>query len=76
MKCLYEYFKNLNEGNDNEAGLHISDVIINNNEEPILNDEITENEIVNIINKLKNNKAGAISRFHYGIPMVFVRVLN
>jgi len=57
MKCLYEYFKNLNEGNDNEARLHISDCIINNNEEPILNDEITENEIVNVINKLKNNKA-------------------
>jgi len=62
MKCLYDYFKNLNEGNDNEAGLHISDFIINNNEEPILNDEITENEIVNVINKLKNNKATGLDR--------------
>ena len=57
MKCLHEYFKNLNEENDKETGLHISDVIINNNEEPILNDEITENEIVNAINKLKHDKA-------------------
>ena len=37
-------------------------MIINNNEEPILNDEITENEIVNVINKLKNNKATGLDR--------------
>ena len=66
IDTFYEYFKNLNEGDENmecnDDDIDINVVCNNPLYDEILNGEITELEIVEAIKGLKNNKAPGSNR--------------
>ena len=55
LELLHDFFKNLNSMGDRDEGPVLHDDNIQNNE--VLNSEITGEEILKCISKLKNNKA-------------------
>ena len=62
VDTLYEYFKDVNE-NDDEAGAFLHNICDNQIYDDILNDDITEDEVLNAIKNLKNDKAAGIDDF-------------
>ena len=62
VDTLYEYFKNLNE-KDDEAGTFLDNICDNQIYDDILNGDIIEDEVLNAIKKLKNGKAAGIDDF-------------
>ena len=58
LETLYEFFKGLNENNDNDGENHDINIDVSDDDE-ILNSSITEAEILKCLNSLKNNKCSA-----------------
>jgi hypothetical protein len=59
---LYEYFKDVNENYD-EAGTFLHNICDNQIYDDILNGDITEDEVLNAIKNLNNDKAAGIDDF-------------
>jgi len=62
IDTLYEYFKDVNE-NDDEAGTFLHNICDNQIYDDILNGDINEDEVLNAIKNLKNDKAAGIDDF-------------
>ena len=62
IDTLYEYFKDVNE-NDDEEGTFLHNICNNQIYDDILNGDITEDEVLNAIKNLKNDKAAGIDDF-------------
>ena len=74
IKPLYDHFKILNDViNENSEDFDSNDISVEGDEE--LNKEFTHDEIIKLINKLKNNKScgidNAINEFIISSPSVF-----
>ena len=62
IDTLYEYFKDVNE-NDDEEGTFLHNICDNQIYDDILNGDITEDEVLKAIKNLKNDKAAGIVDF-------------
>ena len=61
LETLYDYFKNLNvSDNETEDDIDVNFNNITPEMEEILNSQITEDEIKNVVKKLKNGKSSSI----------------
>lgn len=57
IKAMFDYMKKVNEGNGGDNDTNDCEFVLDDTHNSILNGQITENEILQAVSKLKNNKA-------------------
>lgn len=57
IKAMFDYMKKVNEGNCGDNDTNDCEFVLDDTHNSILNGQITENEILQAVSKLKNNKA-------------------
>ena len=79
---MYEYFKELNnyEEDDDDDDIDLDAVFHNPLCDTLLNDELTEREILNAIKGLKNNKSPGLdsvfNEYLKNSPLCLIRILH